>query len=226
MTPLSIVHEVAPTADAAGEPLGHDGQPSLSALLDLATEHVIVMSTLSLSSTFFRQFDPAHLRVGITYRAIFPDRARTGAGLGSYLGGLSSAGATIRTVDRPPMDVVVIDGKFAVLPADRKGASVVVMRLPSVVTTTVALFDRVWTTAVPFIDSDLPDDADITDRERALLRHLSDGGTDDSAAAQLGISVRTVRRMVADIMNRLGARSRFQAGVKAADKGWLMERAG
>ena len=32
--------------------------------------------------------------------------------------------------------------------------------------------------------------------------------------------------MVADIMNRLGARSRFQAGVKAADRGWLMERAG
>jgi DNA-binding NarL/FixJ family response regulator len=31
--------------------------------------------------------------------------------------------------------------------------------------------------------------------------------------------------MVAQIMRRLGARSRFQAGVKAADRGWLLDRA-
>jgi DNA-binding NarL/FixJ family response regulator len=31
--------------------------------------------------------------------------------------------------------------------------------------------------------------------------------------------------MVAQIMHRLGARSRFQAGVKAADRGWLMDQA-
>lgn len=58
-----------------------------------------------------------------------------------------------------------------------------------------------------------------------MLRLLSLGATDEFAAAQLGISVRTVRRMVAQIMNRLGARSRFQAGVKAADRGWLLDRA-
>lgn len=226
MTNLFVVQQAVPPSELYEEPLGQDGQPSLSALLDRAREQVIVMSTLSLSSTFFRQFDPSQLRRGISYRAVFPDRARTATGLGSYLGRLSSAGAKIRTVDLPPMDAVVIDGSLAVLPADRKAASVVVMRLPSVVTATIALFDRVWATAVPFTDVELPDDADITDRERALLIHLSNGGTDDTAAAQLGISVRTVRRTVADIMNRLGARSRFQAGVKAADKGWLMERAG
>jgi hypothetical protein len=27
--------------------------------------------------------------------------------------------------------------------------------------------------------------------------------------------------MVADLMDRLGARSRFEAGAKAAEKGWL-----
>lgn len=34
---------------------------------------------------------------------------------------------------------------------------------------------------------------------------------------------RTVRRSMAAIMSRLGARSRFQAGLKAADRGWLAE---
>jgi DNA-binding NarL/FixJ family response regulator len=80
--------------------------------------------------------------------------------------------------------------------------------------------------AVPMSPSDLPDAAELNAREKELLSLLSSGSTDESAAARLGVSVRTVRRMVADIMNRLGARSRFQAGVKAADRGWLMERAG
>ena len=30
--------------------------------------------------------------------------------------------------------------------------------------------------------------------------------------------------MMSAIMNRLGARSRFQAGLKAADRGWLTQR--
>lgn len=56
-------------------------------------------------------------------------------------------------------------------------------------------------------------------RERQLLTVLTAGYTDDSAAVRLGILVRTVRRVVSGIMGRLGARSRFQAGVKAADRG-------
>jgi len=51
------------------------------------------------------------------------------------------------------------------------------------------------------------------------------GATDEVVAAQLGVAVRTVRRTVATLMNRLGARSRFQAGVKAAGRGWLLGRA-
>jgi DNA-binding NarL/FixJ family response regulator len=32
--------------------------------------------------------------------------------------------------------------------------------------------------------------------------------------------------MVRDLMNRLGARSRFQAGAKAAERGWLTVASG
>jgi DNA-binding NarL/FixJ family response regulator len=63
----------------------------------------------------------------------------------------------------------------------------------------------------------------LSERERQLLRLLTAGYTDESAAVRLGISVRTVRRTVSGIMDRLGARSRFQAGVKAADRGWLLD---
>jgi hypothetical protein len=35
------------------------------------------------------------------------------------------------------------------------------------------------------------------------------------------VSLRTARRMMADLMSRLDSRSRFQAGSEAVKRGWL-----
>jgi DNA-binding NarL/FixJ family response regulator len=138
---------------------------------------------------------------------------------------MSIAGVAVRTMPQVPLNALIIDGSVAVLPADTSNGSVAVLRLNSVVATARELFERVWPDAVPLSDNDLPVDTDLTHRDREMLRLLALGATDEVAAAQLGISVRTVRRMVAQLMGRLGARSRFQAGVKAADRGWLLDRA-
>ncbi|MFD5485064.1 response regulator transcription factor [Streptomyces virginiae] len=53
------------------------------------------------------------------------------------------------------------------------------------------------------------------------MRLLAGGLTDDAAGQRLGISSRTVSRHMASIMERLGATSRFEAGLKAAQRGWL-----
>lgn len=63
----------------------------------------------------------------------------------------------------------------------------------------------------------------ITPGEKALLGLLDTGLTDEAAARQLGVSVRTVRRQMAALMGKLGASSRFQAGHKAAERGWLSD---
>ncbi|MBX6389074.1 MAG: LuxR family transcriptional regulator [Frankia sp.] len=57
--------------------------------------------------------------------------------------------------------------------------------------------------------------------ELLLLRLLAEGVKDEAAARTLGLSVRTVRRMVAELMRQLDARSRFQAGILATQRGWL-----
>ena len=57
--------------------------------------------------------------------------------------------------------------------------------------------------------------------ERALLKLLAAGLTDEAVARRLGRSVRTTRSQVAALMVKLGASSRFQAGHKAAERGWL-----
>ncbi len=68
-----------------------------------------------------------------------------------------------------------------------------------------------------------------TDEERAVASLLVTGMTDEMAARRLGLSRRTFRRRLKALMDKLGARSRFQAGFMLAETGWatkqLQERA-
>ncbi|GAA4698751.1 helix-turn-helix transcriptional regulator [Phytohabitans rumicis] len=205
----------------------------IDAVLSAATGDVLITSSLYAGPGdpigTLRRVDYENLRRGVRYRVLFPDRARAVPVLAARLGSLALAGAEVRTLPDVPMDAMVVDEALAILPheqGDGRPGGVAIFRLPSMVSTIIELFERVWPAAVPLIASDVPQGAELSERERELLALLSDGWTDESAAARLGISVRTVRRMMSTIMNRLGARSRFQAGVKAADRGWLARRAG
>jgi DNA-binding NarL/FixJ family response regulator len=52
-----------------------------------------------------------------------------------------------------------------------------------------------------------------------ILEGLMLGSKDEAMARQLGVSLRTVRRRVADLMTELGATTRFQAGMEAVRRG-------
>lgn len=60
--------------------------------------------------------------------------------------------------------------------------------------------------------------------ELELMRVLIKGVTDEDAAAALGWSRRTVLRRLRSAMDKLGARSRFQAGWLLARAKWLADR--
>ncbi|GIJ27299.1 hypothetical protein Vqi01_24610 [Micromonospora qiuiae] len=62
---------------------------------------------------------------------------------------------------------------------------------------------------------------DQVDGGEELLHALSEGLTDDQAAVMLHMSKRTFARRVAEMMHRLNASTRFQAGVQAARRGWV-----
>jgi DNA-binding NarL/FixJ family response regulator len=72
--------------------------------------------------------------------------------------------------------------------------------------------------AVPGLEGGPPDP---TGTRRLLLGQLARGAKDEQIARALGLSLRTVRRRIAEIMADLGADSRFQAGVEAVRRGWL-----
>ena len=61
--------------------------------------------------------------------------------------------------------------------------------------------------------------AELESREITLIALLNDGYTDGAIARKLGVSDRTIRRLNAALMRKLGARSRFEAGVMATKMG-------
>ena len=61
---------------------------------------------------------------------------------------------------------------------------------------------------------------------RMLLGLLAIGLTDEAIGRQLGWHPRTVQRHVRRLMTELGAQTRFQAGLQAARRGWLLSSGG
>ncbi len=165
----------------------------------------------------------AMLARGVGLRAIYQESYRNDPALVAHARWLTGLGATLRTASTIPMLAIVYDREVALLPLDphnsRLGA--VEVRSPGMVAAVYALFEQIWAGAVPFGEP-APVDADgLAPQDKQLLSMLAEGHTDEMAARKLGVSLRTVRRMAADLMERLDARSRFQAGLAAGRRGWV-----
>lgn len=170
-----------------------------------------------------RPLDDALLERGLRVRTVYLDSACNDAPTLTYARWLSERGGEVRTIPTLPLRIVIFDREVALIPLDpessKKGAVEVCGE--GIITALVALFEHIWDSAAPFGTDQRRCENSVTMQERELLRLLGQGFTDEAASKKLGIGLRTHRRMVADLMDRLGARSRFEAGVKAVEKGWL-----
>ncbi|MBF6049660.1 LuxR family transcriptional regulator [Streptomyces sp. NRRL B-1677] len=157
---------------------------------------------------------------GVTIRTIGLDGVRDDAATLDYARWLTEQRGEFRTAASLPPRMVLVDGASALIPIDpgntRRGA--LCLSDPALLAPLLALFDQIWAGSTPL---DTEHHHTLSDRERALLACIAQGHTDESAAKQLHVSPRTTRRMMASIMDQLGARSRFEAGLKAARLGWL-----
>ncbi len=160
---------------------------------------------------------------GAAIRAIYQDSHRHNPALQEYATWMTGRGAEIRTAPTLPMLLLVFDRRVAMLPIDpadsSKGAQEV--HAPGIVTAVYGLFAQVWSTATPIGRAPDRDDAGLDPQLRELTRLLAAGCTDEMAARKMGVSPRTIKRKSAELMERLDARSRFQAGVIAAQRGWI-----
>lgn len=119
-----------------------------------------------------------------------------------------------RVVPEVPVRLWIADDHLALVPDGPHRA--VLVHPGALLDALRALFDLVWRRAIPL---DLPTAAmprrNRSDRQRLVALLLS-GLTDEAIARHLDVGERTAQRRVAALMAELGARTRFQAGVRAA----------
>ncbi|MGE9695830.1 LuxR C-terminal-related transcriptional regulator [Streptomyces sp. CH6] len=170
-----------------------------------------------------RPLDEALLSRGVRMRTVYLDSVRNSPDSVAYAQWLSERGREARTVPALPVRLIVIDRRLAVLPLDEddSGAGAVVVSGGGAISALCALFESVWEQGEPFGTPGTPAHEPLSPGERATLRFLAMGLTDEAIAKRLGVSPRTTRRTSTTLMERLGARSRFQAGVEAARRKWL-----
>jgi DNA-binding transcriptional ArsR family regulator len=128
-------------------------------------------------------------------------------------------GEEVRLIDDLPTRLFVIGSTHAVVPEPLGYADSprLLVRQGSLVAALALLFELYWEKAVPVSELSEPHDA-----ERSfLVRQLQAGAKDEQIARIMGISLRTVRRRISQLMIDLGADTRFQAGAEAARRGWL-----
>lgn len=126
----------------------------------------------------------------------------------------------IRLAALPPLQALIVDGRTALAaagPAD--GWRVSLIRAPEIVHAMRTLFQSTWSGAALLNDSLVF--GERTALARRILSGLQKGLTDEAAARELSVSVRTYGRYVAETMAALGATTRSQAGAHAARLGLL-----
>jgi hypothetical protein len=129
------------------------------------------------------------------------------------------AGEEVRLIDELPTRLLVIGDTHALLPEPLgyRDSPRLLVRQGAIVGALTHLFELFWEKAVPV--------SELSGRRRSepafLLRQLQTGAKDEQIARTMGVSLRTVRRRISELMIELGADTRFQAGAEAARRGWL-----
>ncbi|ALO09495.1 Erythropoiesis-stimulating protein [Streptomyces venezuelae] len=170
--------------------------------------------------------DQALLERGVRMRTLYLDSVRNSPATVAYANWLAELSGEVRTTPSLPIRLMVLDRRVAIVPTDEENsrAGALVLSGSGTVTALCALFDTIWDNALPLggaASREREDERGLSPQESEALRLLGQGLTDDAVAKRLGVSPRTARRIAADLMEKLGARSRFQAGSRAVAKGWL-----
>jgi DNA-binding NarL/FixJ family response regulator len=140
----------------------------------------------------------------------------------AHLRQLDATGARVRISSAPlPNETIILDRRVAILAGEPSplGREYTVTSSPALVGGVCSLFNAAWESAIDlgaYLRGEIPE---LAPEAREILRALGAGLTDEAAARQLGTSLRTYRRRVAELMATLDAGSRFQAGVRAGELG-------
>ncbi|MFJ9432872.1 helix-turn-helix domain-containing protein [Streptomyces sp. NPDC101490] len=170
-----------------------------------------------------RPLDEELLGRGVRMRSVYLSSVCNDQNTVDYANWLTRLGGQVRTVPSLPTRMIITDRATAVIPVNSEdsGAAAVVLTGQGTLTALCALFETVWARAQALGEAVVRDGHGLSPQESATIDLLAQGHTDEAIAKRLGVSPRTARRIATDLMSRLDARSRFEAGVRAVQQGWL-----
>ncbi len=164
------------------------------------------------------ELDRPVLERGVQLRILLQHVTRHHQGTMTYAQEVVRRGAEIKTVPVLPSRMLIFDQEVAFIPADHDvEAGAVVVKEPGMVIALTSVFEMMWAAGRPYPTQTAQRPKEVTeDIVRSVAEQLAAGAKDEVIARRLGVSVRTCRRYIAVVMERLGADSRFQAGYLAA----------
>ncbi|MGW7481548.1 helix-turn-helix transcriptional regulator [Nonomuraea muscovyensis] len=192
-------------------------------LWSMAADAYEVMTIQSVRRRAVPEMLPTYLKrltEGVRWRTIVPRGSLRRQDVIEYVLALHRAGDHHRVIEEPAQQMVIFDRAMAFVPTvpNASGSGALMFRQAGAVATMVDLFERVWAHATDLEPDQAPA---LTPRERQVLHLLSSAGKDEVAAREMGVSLRTYRRHVAELLDRLGAANRFQAALFAQRQGWI-----
>lgn len=147
-------------------------------------------------------------------------------------------GEEARAVPALPLRMAIADRSVAICPlapagsvGDPNDVTAAVIRGSSLLEALIALFERYWEIGTPLrvtsagrIDEtgvSAPNSDSPAPEDQHLLSLMVAGFTDESIAARLGVSKRTVQRRLHGLLELAGVATRIQLGWHAARRGWI-----
>lgn len=163
---------------------------------------------------------------GVRFRIIYAHSALEHPGYLRVIEAFVEAGEEARVLPTLPMKLNIFDRNIALMPFNYEGPgqpSALVVHARTMVTALEVLFEALWARAVPFRAARLGADSvgQVFDPDTVRLLNLVSAGLKDEAIARrLGVARKTVERRLRRLMGRLGAETRFQAGLLVGQRGW------
>lgn len=193
------------------------------------TAHLFAATTTELlcAANALRTWMSAHPRAdvmshppGLRIRKLFRLSTMLDPTWADHARHMAEHGADVRVANHDVNETIVLDGRVAILAGDESHGprSYSVITQPELVHGITSLFEAAWRAGTPLALHEA-DMAELRLFAPGVLDALNRGWTDEAAARALGVSLRTYRRRVAELMTALGASSRFQAGARAHELG-------
>jgi sugar-specific transcriptional regulator TrmB len=186
-------------------------------LMQSAEQEVLILDKPPYVGAQDNPDEMAALARGVRWRAIYSTESLTEPGQLAAVTAFRDAGEQARLSPLVPTKLAIIDRRLALLPLSTDGPAEggVLVHPSSMLSLMITYFESVWERSIPF-DQHLHGGQAPARSEQQVLQLLSAGLKDEAIARQLGISLRTTRRWIAQVMATRGVTTRFQLGLVIA----------